>query len=385
MSDRRRVRVLMIAFSETRYDGRVLRAAEAISNQYDVVIAGLGDCPIRSGVPIRYLPVNISEGPRWLMHLSFFMKIILIGLQVRPKIVHAHDYFVAFHGWVIAKLLRAYCAYDAHEFLPGINERSHFRHRVFMFLERIVINRYDLIIATSDERSRALGKYYRLRESPIVVGNIAGAEEEILESSQDEKVTDFASWSASPHNLPLVVYQGSMDVHSRCLDNLVRAFTELRGKCILIMAGDGPDLNYLRDLTKQLGLEEYIKFTGRLSRSSLIAVMHGASIGVVIYSNKELNNLLCTPNKIHEYTRAGLAVVASNQPPLVQILCTHRIGELFDPDKHASIRHALVTVLSDLNTYKSNVPEFIVRNDWSKDRMKLIHAYKGLLNRADMP
>jgi len=77
----------------------------------------------------------------------------------------------------------------------------------------------------------------------------------------------------------VVVYQGSMDAFSRRLNNLLQAFTELQEDCTLVMAGDGPDLNYLRRLSADLGLERCVFFTGRLSRGQLMSVMRAASIG----------------------------------------------------------------------------------------------------------
>lgn len=376
-------KVLMLAFSEVAYDGRVLRAAITLSDFYQVFLVGLGRLFTRSDVQFRYLRVRLPEGPRPLRHALFFLAACYIGLRVRPDVVHAHDYFVALHGWIIARLTGAACVYDVHEFLPGIKERSRLRHWFFQFLERLSIKRYDLVIATSAERARAIRDYYGLRELPVVIRNFAGTEEDTLKSSQDEQVLNHNLQKILQCGLPLVIYQGTMDVRSRCLDNLLRAFNNLRDKCVLIMAGDGPDLHHLQKLSVNLGLEERVLFTGRLSRGQLMSLMRAASIGVVIYSNKEVNNLICTPNKIHEYARAGLAVVTSNQPPLVEMLSVCSIGELFDPDEPATIQQAIETVLSNLNTYKSQIPEFLARHDWNKEKSKLVEVYKELIKNRD--
>lgn len=371
--------VLMVVFGETIYDGRVLRAAEALSHEYRVVLAGLGSCPLRPTVPVHYIQVRLPSGSRWLRHLLFFIRTVRIALRIRPSVVHAHDYFVALHGWLIARMTGAKSVYDAHEFLPGIKERSRLRHWLFLLLEQISIKRYDLVIATSQERARAIKDHYGLRELPVIVSNFAGVEEEILESSQDEQATNYELQDALQYGLPLVVYQGTMDVRSRCLDNLLRAFTGLRDNCVLLMVGDGPNLDYLRKLSDDLGLKERVFFTGRLSKPQLMSIMRAASIGVVIYSNREVNNLLCTPNKIHEYARAGLAVVTSNQPPLVQMLSAHPIGKPFDPHQPTTIQQAIGTVLSNLDTYRSRIPEFLAQHNWSKEKSRLLEAYAELV------
>jgi glycosyltransferase involved in cell wall biosynthesis len=322
------------------------------------------------------MQVRIPSGLRWWRFALFFIKAVLIGLRVRPHIVHAHDYFLVFHGWVIAELTRAVCVYDAHEFLPGIRERSRVRHWLFTALERASIKHCDLVIATSEERAQAIEDHYGLREPPVVVGNIASSEDGPLDTSGEMTAYDLES--VIQRGLPVVVYQGAMDIHCRCLDNLLRAFSDLREDCSLVMAGDGPDLDHLRKLTANLGLEHSVLFTGRLSRSQLVSVMRAASIGVVIYSNKEVNNILCTPNKLHEYARAGLAVVTSNQPPLAQMLGEHPIGELFDPDRPETIQQAIRTVLSSLDAYESRIPAFLAQHDWNNERARLLEAYARL-------
>ncbi len=370
-------RVLMIVFGKTKYDGRVLRSAEALSKQYEVTLVGLGDCSIRPSVPIRYIEVQISHNQGWLCHALFIIKTGLIGFRVRPDIVHAHDYFLALHGWVISRVTGATCVYDAHEFFPGIKERSRLRHWLFQLLERISIKRYDLVIATSEERAQAIKDHYGLPELPIVVNNFAGLEEKILDSCQDDQNTSLDLQAALQHGLPLVVYQGYMDVPSRCLDSLLQAFTKLRGKCALIMVGDGPDLDYLQKLAGDLGIKEHTLFTGRLSKSQLKSIMRAASVGVVIYSNKSVNNLLCTPNKIHEYARANLAIVASNQLPLETMLHTQSIGEIFDPDEPISIQQAILKVLSNLESYETRIPEFLAHYSWDNEKRKLLDAYRS--------
>lgn len=107
--------------------------------------------------------VRLPQRFRLLRQLFFLLKTILIGLHVRPNIVYAYDYFTALHGWISTRLTRAASVYNAHEFLPGIKERSGLRHSLFMLLQQLSIERCDLVIATGDERAQALRDYYGLR------------------------------------------------------------------------------------------------------------------------------------------------------------------------------------------------------------------------------
>lgn len=373
--------VFMIAFSEVKYDGRVIRAAEALSEQYSVRLVGLGDYKFYKNQQIVYYPIYLPLKSKWLQHIVFLIKVILLALRVHPDIVHAHDYFLVLHGWLSAKIAGAKSVYDAHEFFPGIKEKSHIRHWFFATMEKFLIRRYSLIIATSKERALVMKEYFKLKQIPNVVQNFPSSEKNTNVVANSVFVDKIILECKFDDNLPLIIYQGNMDVSARCLDILLKAFIELRERCCLLMVGDGPDLNYLRSLVLKFGLNEMVKFTGKMSRNMLPVLMKRVSVGIVIYSNKGLNNKLCTPNKIYEYAQVGLAVVTSNQTPLKRMILKNPIGEIFNPNDYLSIKNAICKVLSNIEYYKSFLPQFIEKNSWFLEKTKLINSYKDLENK----
>ncbi len=101
-------------------------------------------------------------------------------------------------------------------------------------------------------------------------------------------------------------------------ETLIKALAEVR-KSIpnadLVIVGDGPDEQKLRDLAKSLGVADVVRFTGRLSREELWKELRQAGIFALVSSYEGFSHQLV------EAAKAGAAIVASNaggNPELVK-------------------------------------------------------------------
>jgi glycosyltransferase involved in cell wall biosynthesis len=66
------------------------------------------------------------------------------------------------------------------------------------------------------------------------------------------------------------------------------------------IVGEGTSLNKVKQLSTEMGLDDYIDFYGRVSDDSLIAILNSADVCVNPDKPNEMNNL-STMNKIMEY------------------------------------------------------------------------------------
>ena len=138
-----RPRVLMAVFNALDFDGRVQRAATALADMADVEVlaidGGRGFSP-SAAYRLNVMPVTPGEfGSNRMLHLRFLHKLVSRACQLRPHLLYAHDFFLAFPGWVAARLSGARFVYDAHELIiPGSLGRHHsqFQEKVWYWLER---------------------------------------------------------------------------------------------------------------------------------------------------------------------------------------------------------------------------------------------------------
>ena len=100
--------------------------------------------------------------------------------------------------------------------------------------------------------------------------------------------------------------QDGVDHFVRAVDHLVRAgITDFRA----VIVGDGPALPSVRVLASELGLDEYIAFTGYLSGDALLGTVSAFDIGVIPDPVNEYNDKI-SMNKVFEYSALGIPSVA---------------------------------------------------------------------------
>ena len=110
----------------------------------------------------------------------------------------------------------------------------------------------------------------------------------------------------------LVVYLGVM-AHQDGLDLLLESIavlTKLRNcdDTLFVLIGSGPELPQLKILANQKGLDDLVKFTGRLPDEDVAAYFSTAAFGVAPDRTTPMNDK-STMNKIMEYMAFGLPVV----------------------------------------------------------------------------
>lgn len=74
------------------------------------------------------------------------------------------------------------------------------------------------------------------------------------------------------------------------------------------IAGRGPHLDYLKELSKELGISEYVDFYGRVSDEKLLEILNTADICVNPDKPTEMNDI-STMNKIMEYMSLAKPIV----------------------------------------------------------------------------
>lgn len=306
----------MIVYNTIQNDARVIRAAEALSKiGYNITVLSCNS-------DLNYVNPNFesvvytskSNGP--LLLLKFY-KYILRYVQKHDKFdcYYMHDYFLPYLGKRIKKHTGKPFIYDAHELLFQRKEIGYTnREKLFLLLEQKSIGHADLVIAANDERLRLIRRIYNLKNA-ISVGNIAPS----------VNVPDMPTNARDK----IIVYQGVLS-EERNVSSYINVLTLLPNDIKLKLIGNGPDVDFYKQLCKTLKLEDRVIFTGRIPYSQLLKESSKCRIGIVNYLMDDLNNFYCSPNKLFEYTQCKIPVICSPQPFLKEIVDKYHIGEIWD-------------------------------------------------------
>jgi glycosyltransferase involved in cell wall biosynthesis len=132
------------------------------------------------------------------------------------------------------------------------------------------------------------------------------------------------------------------------IELLLKAFSiaQARVPCLrLCMIGDGITRSANQNETRTLGIEQSVHFTGWLAREKMIEHLNKSDIAVAPYL--KIENFYFVPVKILDYMAAGLAIVASKQGQICEMLEHRRNGLLVSPGDVSALANALIQLAED--------------------------------------
>jgi glycosyltransferase involved in cell wall biosynthesis len=144
-----------------------------------------------------------------------------------------------------------------------------------------------------------------------------------------------------------VVFVGSFFVWHG-MEVLLRAFAaalEQNPDLRLTLVGDGTRRGSSEELARDLGIAEAVEFTGWISNDQVIEQLMRADIGVAPYL--PIEPFYFDPAKIIEYMSAGLAVLASDQGRIPDMVENGVSGLLLPPGDETALTDALVRLARD--------------------------------------
>lgn len=253
-----------------------------------------------------------------------------------PDLIVARAFEYDWSPWLAARLLGRPLALEIHA--PFYIERQ-LRGRggstLVRALEHFTWRRADRVWTVSAALADHLAAYGipRKRIRAISLGTVADAPR--------------PTGAPDPGQPPEIVFMGSFfPWHG--VEVLLRAFGEVsarRPEVRLRLIGDGVSRASCEALARSLGLERQVSFTGWLPYHEVARLLRGASIGVAPYLPVEL--FYFDPVKVLDYMAAGLAVVASDQGQIREMLDEGRCGVLVPPGDCAALSKVLLDLVDD--------------------------------------
>lgn len=159
---------------------------------------------------------------------------------------------------------------------------------------------------------------------------------------------DFPVLHSNQTDTPKVVSIGRM-VEKKGFDLLLRAFQVLKEKEIKFQAkliGDGPLLSELKNMSRHLGLDECVTFTGALPHDVVKDVLRNCDVFALACRRTKDGDIDGIPVVLMEAMAAGHPVVStrlSGVPELVAEDC----GYLAEPEDIAGLAEGLIKLIRD--------------------------------------
>ncbi len=127
------------------------------------------------------------------------------------------------------------------------------------------------------------------------------------------------------------------------------------------------------------GVFDKVRFIPGAPYEDLIYWSQGATIGIIPYENVGQNHWNCSPNKIWEYTNAGLPILASRMAFLNDVILKHGIGWTIPSDFVERDIYDKIEKLTDkdIAEKKANCAKFIAADNYLQYEPKLLSIFEN--------
>src|SRR5712691_5880839 len=281
------------------------------------------------------------------------------------------------------KLFGKKFVFDHHDLNPELYEakfgRRDFFHRLMLELECWTFRSADVSIATNESYRRIAMGRGRMPPERVFVVRSGPSLERLKILPPDERLK-----RGRRH---LVGYVGVMGKQEG-IDYLLRAARHIvldlgRADVHFGLVGGGTSLEEMKALAQELGVADYVTFTGRVPDGEMLAMLNTADVCVNPDVANEMNDK-STMNKIMEYMALGKPIV---QFDLAEGRHSAQRASLYARKNDAADLAAKIVELLDDPVRRAEMGEFGRRRveselEWRHETPKLLAASEALWHRA---
>ena len=313
------MRITVSVTNDLVTDQRVHKVCTTLSkNGYEVKLVGR---KFRSSKKIernyQTYQMRLFFNRSFLFYAEYNIRLFFYLLFDRTDVFLSNDTDSLPANYLAAKIRRKPIVFDAHEMFPEVPEVTNRK-----FVKKFWTKIEDLI-------------FPKLRHSYTVCQSIADIYNskyqmnmQVVRNIPFAQSTKKAQSPIDSKGKKVLLYQGAVNV-GRGIEWIIDAMPYLDG-FIFYVVGDGDKLEELQEYVKHNQLTEKVIFTGRIPMEELAAYTACADIGINLLENKGLNYYYSLPNRIFDYIRAEIPVLASDFPEIRKIVVHYQIGRLID-------------------------------------------------------
>jgi len=314
---------------------------------------------------MRFLP-DILRHTITIIELTF--KMIFQSFKLKPDVIHCNDTVVLPLGMIIKFFTRAKLIYDAHELESDKNGLSKTLGKMTLFVEKIFWKYIDALIVVSP----SIDKWYKNNVGEKYSEVILNAP--VLEKSIGESNKSYLrDYFKIPQDSKIFLYIGILG-KGRGIDLIVDALKKSDLKSSFVFLGYGELSNELKKLTKEYS---NIYLHDAVPHERVVLIAQGADIGLCLIQNVSLSDYYCLPNKLFEYTFAGIPVLASNFPDITNVVNKYHLGKV-TPLDIMSITDT-IKEFEELDELPKINKDNLYTLSWEAQEEKLIKLYNKVL------
>ncbi|MFT6801738.1 MAG: glycosyltransferase involved in cell wall biosynthesis [Salibacteraceae bacterium] len=359
-------RIASLVTNDLHQDQRMNRICTALVNAgYEVTLIGRKRITSRvlDKKPFYRLRLNCWFERSIFFYGEYNIRLFFHLLFTSYDIINANDLDTILPAIWVAKLKGTKVVYDAHEYFTEQEEIVK-RPALKLFWKRIEkysIPKVDAAITVSQGYADLFLKEYHQKFH--IVRNAT-----ILASPPENCITEE----------DYILYQGAVN-YGRGLEELLMAMPNVNST--LYICGDGDVLPTLKQLAKNLGIEEKVKFIGFVEPDKLREYTCGAKIGLTLFAKGGLSHWHSLANRFFDYMHAGVPQIAMTYPEYEAFNKKDEVAVLIENIEPSKISDALNLLLSNTELYQKlsrNARSAREHANWQAQEKVLLEVYSKL-------
>ena len=385
----------MVAYSFYEGDNRVRRYAETLArrgDRVDVVSLRQNGQPPRgiiNGVHVFRIQrrvVNEKSKFSYLGRLLLFFMRSMVFLSVQQMkehydLVHVHSVpdFEVFAA-VVPKLTGSKIILDIHDLVPEFylskfkgTERS-LTFRLLTTVERISARFSDHVIAANHIWEKRLQERSVKESKCTTILNFPDTE---IFQARGRTRTD---------NRFVILYPGTLNYHQG-IDIAIRALALIRDqvpRAEFHIYGSGEQLNPLKALVEELGLEKRVFLMGTKPLHEISSVIENADLGVVPKRSNSFGNEAFS-TKILEFMSLGVPVVVPDTA-IDSYYFNNSVVKFFHANDEKSLADAILLMIKNpelRQKFSRDAAEFVLKYSWDMNKDTYLNLVDSLVQSSN--
>jgi glycosyltransferase involved in cell wall biosynthesis len=374
------IRVLHLSPTDIRYDSRILKELKSIAKMTDYNVCGIGIASDKAAkiykqeqnftvITLHLVTGALKIFPRPILYAltmtEMTVRLILNSIRHHPNIVHCHDTMTLPAGVFVKFITGAKLVYDAHELESNKNGQTKILSKATFLIEKRCWPKIDHLITVSNSIISWYEKNIGVKSNSLILNSPMINRVDSVPNKYFHKLYNI------PLNKFVFAYLGILG-HGRGIDYILETFCSENIESHIVFIGYGELEKKIREISLQ---RNNIHLHASVPHEDVVSVVKNADIGLCLIENVSLSDYYCLPNKLFEYTFAGIPVLASNFPDIREIVEEYELGKCCDFD-HLSIAHAIVGLE---NNMPKRITTDLTKLGWQAQAEKLVGVYKRLI------
>jgi glycosyltransferase involved in cell wall biosynthesis len=360
----RRMQVVVTVSNDLCTDQRVQKVCKSIIDRgHSVMLIGRllpASLPLNLPYKTKRFKLWFNTGP--LFYINLNLRLFIFLLFTRCDAIHSNDLDTLLPSWLVAGMCRKMLVYDTHEYFTGVPElqKRPLVRGVWTFIEGLIFPKLKRVITVNDSIADLYQNRYGNTEIQVI-RNIPNAEISIV--SNQEFSTVF------PPGKFRIILQGNGINVDRGGEEAIEMMKWL-DRAVLIIAGNGDVIQQLKENVISEKLEDRVIFMPRMPYNELLGLTQLCDLGLTLDKDTNINYRFSLPNKLFDYLRAGIPVLASDLTEVRKIVETYHTGwivEKVDPQLMANQINEFIDNPDVYLKVKTNLTEASKQLSWEKE------------------